>query len=198
MSVPECLLVNLVVNNCREEIVNTTDWGPVTATSNFGSAGCVAAGVTDAITPCSAASPGNLSLSCTVTDPTCTLLGSSPDPLNPTVSDVVFQLGWTETIVGSVGTLSCTVTHSVTQDVLVQLATSTVSQPVTYTCTLVNEPICECRLVFFSADETCHLVCTAAFCVEFEAITPVKRLVLTSPCPVVSCDPFPSDPCATV
>ena len=198
MSVPECLLVNLVVDNCREVVNNTSDFGSVIALTNFGSAACVAAGVTAAISTCSPTSPGNLSLTCAITSPTCTVLGFSPDPLNPAMSNVLFQLTWSETIVGTVGTASCTVTQSVTQDIMLQLTTSTMTQPLTYTCTLVSTPACECRLVFETADSTCHLVCNASFCIEFESITTVKRLINTSDCPTVACDPFPPVSCPPI
>ena len=198
MSVPECLLVNLVVDNCREVVNNTSDFGPITSTSNFGSVACVAAGVTAAITPCSPTSAGNLALSCTITSPTCTVLGYSPDATNPAVSNVLFQVAWTETIVGTVGTASCTVTQAVTQDVMVQLTTSTITQPLTYTCTLVSTPACVCKSIYETAAASCHLVCNASFCLEFESITTAKRLITTSDCTAVACDPFPQVPCPPI
>jgi hypothetical protein len=198
VSVPECLLVNLVVDNCRQVVENTTDFGPVTSTTNFGSTACATAGITSALTPCSPTSPGNLSLTCTITNPTCTVLGFSPDPLNPSVSNVLFQLAWTEVIVGTIGTASCTVTQSLTQDIMVQLTTSTITQPLTYTCTLVSNPSCVCRLVYETETGSCHLVCNASFCLEFESITTAKRLVSTSDCPVSACDPFPPVSCPPI
>ena len=198
MSVPECLLVNLVVDNCREVVNNTSDFGSVTALTNFGSAACATAGVTTAITACSPTSPGNLALACTITSPSCTVLGFSPDPIDPAVSNVLFNLSWTESIVGTVGTASCTVTQSVSQDIMVQLTTSTIIQPLTYTCTLVSAPACACRLVYETSDATCHLVCNASFCIEFESITTAKRLINTSDCPVAACDPFPPVSCPPI
>ncbi len=198
MSVPECLLVNLVVDNCREVVNNTSDFGPVTSTSNFGSVACVAAGVTTALSPCSATAPGNLTLACTITSPTCSVVGYSPDPINPALTNVLFQLSWTESIVGTIGTATCTVTQSVTQDVMIQLTTSTMTQPLTYTCTLVSPPSCICRLVYETATASCHLVCNASLCVEFESITTAKRLISTTDCPVVACDPMPSVSCPPI
>lgn len=192
MPTPECLLVSLVVDNCTQTVLDTTDMGPVSGVLNFGSAACVAAGVTAAITPCSATAPGNLVLSCSIANPACTVLGASPVPGDPAFSNVLFQLTWDETVTGTIGISTCTVTRTgITQDILVQLTTSTIAQPLTYTCTLLSTPACYSALVFETADSTCHLVVNAAFCVAFESITTVTRLISTDPCVPVACDPLP-------
>ena len=198
----ECLLVNLVVDNCRKVVEDTTDFGPLTGTTNFGSAACVAAGLTPLVLQCSSTTPSNLILSCQITGQTCTFVGASPDPVNPAVSNVLFHLTWNEVITGTIGTNSCTVTETgLSRDVMVQLTTSTVAQPLTYLCTLVTIPACFCAAVFESGtgqDQLCHLVCNSAFCVEFESVTQVKRLLTTDLCPDVACNPLPPVPCPPI
>jgi hypothetical protein len=199
----ECLLVNLVVDNCRKVVDDTEDFGAISDVSNFGSPDCTAAGLSPLLVPCTATAASNLTLNCQVSGATCTFVGASPDPLNPAVSNVLFELSWTEVITGTVDGHSCTLTKtSLTHDIMVQLTTSTVSQPLTYTCSLVSAPACFCATVFepgVTPDQgTCHLVCNASFCVEFESITPVKRLISTDVCPEVACDPLPAVPCPPI
>ncbi len=81
---------------------------------------------------------------------------------------------------------------------MVPLTTSTITQPLTYTCTRVSTPACVCEPIYETASASCHLVCNASFCLEFESITPAKRLITTSDCSVVACDPFPEVPCPPI
>lgn len=184
-----CLLVTVVIDQCRLVVQQTNDFGPLTAATNFGT---TCGGVH--ITPCTTTAATDLALACTLQDVSCAVLGSSPVPGDPTHSNVQFRITWTELISGAVDGGTCTVTKTgLTRNVMLQLKTAP-----DYNCEIITSD-CYCAGVYQPVNGTCNLVCNTAFCVEFEALKRKKRLIKnTQDCPVGLCDPPPHLVCPTV
>lgn len=189
-----CFLVEMLVDNCTEEIQDTQDIG--LASTVFGPPACSGLSTVPNCTN-TTVTPSGLTLDCTIVNPTCSVVGYSPDPVNPALTNVLFSITYSESLsLSEAGDGSCTVSTSVfTRLKMVQLTTSSVSQPLTYACILDNYA-CGWRLV--NEANGCHVITNAVFCVEFISTTTVKQEIASSACVATPCDPFPSTACPPV
>lgn len=186
-----CFLVEMLQDNCAEVIEDTQDLGSTATLLSV-----VACPLLTSVPTCTgtSTSPAGVTFSCTILNPTCTVVGYSPDNVNPALTNVLFAITYQESItVTESATATCTVTTgSFTRQKMVQLTTSTPALPLTYSCILDNYS-CAARLV--SEDATCHLVTNATFCVEFISTTTVKQEIASTACVTPLCDPFPPVAC---
>lgn len=186
-----CYLVEMLVDNCAEVVEDTRILGP--SDTLLGAVPCPDL---TSIPSCSSTSvtPSGVTFGCAILNPTCTVVGHSPDNVNPAITNVLFSITYSESITVSVtGGGSCTFTTGpYTRLKMVQLTTSTPALPLSYSCILDNYA---CAARFISDDSICNLVSNATFCVEFISTTTVKQEIAATACPTPICDPFPPVAC---